>query len=933
MVAGGGALIALAMAIAGLLVMGAARSEYREDMFALKELQRAVQVLDAQLTTAAQLYAERGEARWIAGYDEGLAELNAAIEGLAKMAPGPEAARLGRLLSASNAALAEMETAAFAEAEQGRLRQAQAIIFSQDYETQKKAYADALDALSQAVALQLDARLQRFETHGPAAAAWIVLALLMMAVSASRFWRFRKEQVAEIRARELALEATRNRLKEAMAFVDAAVFEIDFVNRHVINDDSTKRMFGRALQFSDLVGRGRGMGVAHDDDAEAVAQAIAASRAANSDRLTIEFRLKGAEPARWIAMHGLIERDEGGAPIRCIEFAQDITASKLRELALAQAKEESSSGAARLGLALDAFGAVVWEIDLVDQRIVNAEGLRPIFGCIPSWADTFIGEGGLHHRDDWVLLSGAVARLYAGEQLAPIEHRVIWPDGAIAWVQTGMRCLFSDDGAPRRLIMVSCDITQRRSQLAEFGAAMERAELALKTKRAMLEEMGLDVGATTPAASEEWRHRAGIGALFQRLDRLLAEIDARDAALAEALMAREEAREAAEAANTAKSQFLANMSHELRTPLNAVIGYAEILDEDLEDAGLEPQRKDLARIRNAARHLLSLINEVLDLSKIEAGRMDVTPEAFSLVRTVMDAVDTITPAAAANGNEVRLTIEASIDQAFTDQQKLKQCLLNLMSNAAKFTKQGMITVDVSRRANAVGDVVDIRVADSGIGMSPEQLARLFQPFVQADASTSRAFGGTGLGLAITRRLMQLIGGDVMVASRQGEGSVFTLSLPLVYEAQSHDDHSGGTRGGPVVLVIDDSAEVRDLARRALSRLGYDVRGAATVAEGLRACRTQNPAAVVLDVGLPDGSGWDLLAELKRNDTTRAIPVIMHTIEDDATRSLSLGAVMHLRKPVGRAELAATVTRFAALRVQSNLAEQRPEAENGERLAG
>jgi nitrogen-specific signal transduction histidine kinase/ActR/RegA family two-component response regulator len=400
--------------------------------------------------------------------------------------------------------------------------------------------------------------------------------------------------------------------------------------------------------------------------------------------------------------------------------------------------------------------------------------------------------------------------------------------------------------------------------------------------------------------------------MMRRLAIVLREIQAREAAMAAALAEREESRDAAEQANRAKSQFLANMSHELRTPLNAVIGYAEILDEDLEAEGLEASRKDVMRIRSSARHLLNLINEILDLSKIEAGRMDVAPSRFEVTAFLAETMETIAPSAVANGNSVRLDIAPDIAEACTDLQKLKQCVLNLMSNAAKFTRDGEVVLRAARTRRDGRDWLDIVVADTGIGMTDPQIAKLFQPFVQAEAQTSREFGGTGLGLAITRRLAQLLGGDVTVVSAPAKGSTFTLSVPADYEIHIPEAAAAAGANGPVVLVIDDMIEARDLVRRALSRLGFDVRSAPTLAEGLVQAKTLRPAAIILDVGLPDGSGWDLLQTLKADDDLRATPVIVHSIEDDATRSLALGAVMHLRKPVDRAELAAAVARFARL---------------------
>ena len=229
-----------------------------------------------------------------------------------------------------------------------------------------------------------------------------------------------------------------------------------------------------------------------------------------------------------------------------------------------------------------------------------------------------------------------------------------------------------------------------------------------------------------------------------------------------------------------KSQFLANMSHELRTPLNAVIGITEMLREDAEAAGqdLEP----LDRVLGAGRHLLALINDILDLSKIEAGRMELQLEHFALTPLINNVVKTIEPLAAKNGNRVAVHCDSAIGTLHADQMRLRQALLNLMSNANKFTERGTITVNVRQGQENGRDWVTISVADTGIGMTAEQMDKLFQEFSQADASTTRKYGGTGLGLAISKRFCQMMGGDITVASKPGEGSTFTILLPRIVDA-------------------------------------------------------------------------------------------------------------------------------------------------------
>jgi signal transduction histidine kinase len=236
-----------------------------------------------------------------------------------------------------------------------------------------------------------------------------------------------------------------------------------------------------------------------------------------------------------------------------------------------------------------------------------------------------------------------------------------------------------------------------------------------------------------------------------------------------------EAKEAAEEANRTKSQFVANMSHELRTPLNAIIGYSEMLAEQAEDMGQDGFVRDLERIRSSGRHLLNVINEVLDLSKIEAGRMDLFLESFEVRAMLKGVAGTVEPLVAANGNRFELQVDPGVAGMHTDLTKLRQILLNLISNACKFTSGGVVSVHVGLAAGTPDIVFEVR--DTGIGMTPGQLQRLFQPFVQADASTTRKYGGTGLGLAISKRFAQMMGGDIVVESTQGEGSVFTLRVP------------------------------------------------------------------------------------------------------------------------------------------------------------
>jgi signal transduction histidine kinase len=237
------------------------------------------------------------------------------------------------------------------------------------------------------------------------------------------------------------------------------------------------------------------------------------------------------------------------------------------------------------------------------------------------------------------------------------------------------------------------------------------------------------------------------------------------------------AMEAAEEASRLKSEFLANTSHELRTPLNAIIGYSEILEEDAQRSGQDAFVADLRRIQTSARHLLGLINDILDLSRIEAGKMSLHLETFKVAQVLQDVAVTVAPLLEKNGNTLEMPAFDGLGEMRSDPARLRQVLLNLVGNASKFTHSGRVSLQVERERAPGKVTVIFRISDTGIGMSPEQMAKLFQAFTQADASTTRRYGGTGLGLAISRRLCRMLGGDVSVESALGKGSTFTVKLP------------------------------------------------------------------------------------------------------------------------------------------------------------
>ena len=373
------------------------------------------------------------------------------------------------------------------------------------------------------------------------------------------------------------------------------------------------------------------------------------------------------------------------------------------------------------------------------------------------------------------------------------------------------------------------------------------------------------------------------------------------------------------AANRAKSAFLANMSHELRTPLNAIIGYSEMLQEDIVihlDRGAITS--DLDKIRSAGKHLLELINSVLDLSKVEAGKMDLYLETFAIAGLSAEVVSILRPLADKNANTLTLECPPGIGSMHADLTKVRQSLFNLISNACKFTEGGHVVVSVSRVKKDARDWVVFTVRDSGIGMSPEEIAKVFDPFTQADASTTRKYGGTGLGLALSRRFARMMGGDIEIESRKGEGSTFRMALPVVISTSGGEPAAApaentvqelpGTHQD-LVLVIDDDPGVHDLLRRTLERQGFKVESARSGEEGLRLARALRPNAITLDIMMPGMDGWSVLAQLKSDRELASIPVVVLTIVDNRNLGFTLGASDYLTKPIDRERLVNVMTRY------------------------
>ena len=364
-----------------------------------------------------------------------------------------------------------------------------------------------------------------------------------------------------------------------------------------------------------------------------------------------------------------------------------------------------------------------------------------------------------------------------------------------------------------------------------------------------------------------------------------------------------------EAASRHKSEFLASMSHELRTPLNAIIGYSEMLQEDAAEQGADTLVPDLRKISSAGKHLLELVNSVLDLSKIEAGRMELHLETFGAAELLAEVRAMSEPLAARKHNRFGIDCAADVTTLHSDHGKLRQVLLNLVGNAAKFTENGQITLAVSSETLGGQRWVNFAVTDTGIGMNTEQMARLFQDFSQAESDTARRFGGTGLGLALSRRLCRMMGGDITVRSVPGAGSTFVAHLPNDAPQSPETIHAAQRVSHGSVLVIDDDPAVRELMSRLLVKDGFDVLLAAGGTDGLRIARERRPDAITLDVVMPELDGWSVLATLKSDPAVRDIPVIILSILDDRKTGYALGASDYLTKPLDRGRLSAALAGY------------------------
>ncbi|OYU78300.1 MAG: hypothetical protein CFE32_02180 [Alphaproteobacteria bacterium PA3] len=526
------------------------------------------------------------------------------------------------------------------------------------------------------------------------------------------------------------------------------------------------------------------------------------------------------------------------------------------------------------------------------------------------------------------------------------DHRVR-ADGLEVYLDWEVHPWYTPDGKIGGAIGYAQDVTEvflvradEKAKQQRLTVMIARAQEALDEKRKLLEEIcGPEVLSLRPSqpswhakleslkepldmSGDQDPNNQSAGQLLAGFERVLGDIDQRDHLLATAVQQLSEARQNAEIASSAKSQLMANVSHELRTPLHAILGYTEMLIEDAEQDGRQDAARDARKVQDSAHHLLKLINEILDLAKIEAGKMEITHEPVNLCDLADEVLQSLDPLAKNRGNQLILATPDDPIVVLTDGFRLRQCLMNLISNAIKFTQDGQVAISFEKKSTATGrGTYEIKVADTGIGMSEDAKARLFEPFQQGDGSVTRVYGGTGLGLALTREMMNLLGGTVSVESDAGLGSTFTLSLPAKgLQAKDVDVQIVADEAAPLILVIDDDEVSNTLALRAAQNLGLNSAMAATGSSALAYLANRSVDLVILNLELPDMDGYACLAALRANAALNDTPIVVIAADDDQRKSIALGAQEHFMKPILGSVLGAAVARLIRPKSEASHAE-------------
>jgi PAS domain S-box-containing protein len=703
----------------------------------------------------------------------------------------------------------------------------------------------------------------------------------------------RDETLQSIKARsaaEDALQAAQGRLAHLLASSRVVIFSLEARPNHrrTFISENVRDFLGyeahEVLEDPDFWSSR-----VHPDDIDGVLERFPTVFEAGYLTQEYRFRLRDGD-YRWVCSDLQLVHDEDGEPLEIVGSWSDIHERKNAESALRKTTEvvqllQSITSAANEAVTVESA------LQIALHRVCAFTGWPVGHAYVVSGDGGDIAVStGLWHLDDEELFA---------------NFRSVTEGRSWGASKAGLVRRVLTDGKPAWIIDVTKDPDFVRAKTArEIGV---RAGFAFPVLAGSQVHAILEFFSDKPAEPDE------------SILELMAQVGTQLGRVMERAEAEEQlrgAKEDAETATIAKSQFLANMSHELRTPLNAIIGVSEMLHEDAETQRDDKLVDPLQRIVRAGRELLYLINDILDLSKIEAGKLDLLIEEFEIAKVIDESVATARPVAERNRNRLSIDCDEQLGEMVADEARVRQVILNLLSNACKFTQDGEVTVTAAQETLGGRDWLRLSVADTGIGMSSAQMGKLFQEFSQADPSTTRKYGGTGLGLAISRRLCNQMGGDISVESTLGEGSTFTMRLPIGpgadADAERHMRAATVDTNAPssdIVLVVDDDPTVREMMQRYLTREGYHVVTAADGDEGLRIARHMKPSVITLDVVMPEKDGWDVLRSLKSERTLSGIPVVMLTIIDERSKGYALGASDYVIKPINKRQLLSVLEKY------------------------
>ncbi len=612
----------------------------------------------------------------------------------------------------------------------------------------------------------------------------------------------------------------------------------------------------------------------HPEDHDRVMQSLRDYLDQKAETYDVELRMRHKDGSwRWIRSRGKALRDESGKPLRMAGSHSDVTASKQAEEAIRRRNEylaASSEISKIITSTLDLNTIFARTVNLIVERFDFYHA--SIFIVEETGFNAVIRES-----------TGA-----AGAEMKKNAHSLPVNSNSIVGKVTS-------EGKP----VVVNDVRQNPFHKPNPLLPETRAEAAIPLKVGSRIIGAIDIQSTEVDAFKE----DDVAVLQTLADQIAVSIDnARSYQVSQ--QAVREMREA----DRVKSQFLANMSHELRTPLNSIIGFSRVILKGIDGPVTDLQKQDLTAIYNSGQHLLSLINDILDYSKIEAGKMELAFDEVNMADVVNSVLSTMTGYVKDKPVNLKSVVEPNLPTVRADTIRLRQVLLNLLSNAAKFTDEGDIVVKVETK---IGDNkrrhMQISVTDSGPGIAKQDQEKLFQAFSQVDDSPTRKTGGTGLGLAICQELVRMHGGTIWVESEVGKGSTFRFTLPLFHK----EDETAPAPAQKIILAIDDDRQVISLYERYLQPQGYEVVALTEPARAVERAKALKPFAITLDVMMPAIDGWQVLDMLKADPETRAIPIIVCSILEDQEKGFSLGAADYLTKPILEDDLLNALDRLNA----------------------